>query len=529
MPSGQLESNPPTRAEAISVRRLIPRGRRGTAWRFLAAAVFVIGATAATTAVAGLLQVNTLVGDLNVGESLKTDQVTLPSPGKPQTILIVGSDHRAGQPYKDAQTDTMLLVRLNAASSTINVLSIPRDLQVTIPGFGTSKINAAYEDGGPGLLIKTIRANVFPNLRVNHIVDVNFGGFAKLVNAIGCVYSDIDHRYYNNTVYTGYSSIDIQPGYQKLCGVQALQFVRFRHTDSDLVRNARQQDFIRWSKDQYGVTRLIDNRDKLLRIFGAHSQTDHGLHTTDGLINLFDLVAFSAGNTIKQYKFPATFEPCNSGPTVAGAATAACYVTASSTAETSIYDKFMTPTPKAKAKKTSANAGKAKKKISKIPTAGLTGNLADGRSQAAQLTKLKMPIYFPRLIKTGSSYCLGLIANCPVGEAAGTNFYPRAYTLHDQQEHPRVAYRMTLALNPVLGQYYGVQGTTWKNPPLLASPSGTRTVAGRKLFLYANGGSVTTVAWHTPYAVYWISNTLTTDISNQQMVGIAASLTRARG
>jgi polyisoprenyl-teichoic acid--peptidoglycan teichoic acid transferase len=511
------------------VRRLVPRGRRGTAWRFLAAAVFVIGATAATTAVAGLLQVNTLVGDLNVGQSLKTDQVTLPSPGKPQTILIVGSDHRAGTPYKSAQTDTMLLVRLNAASSTINVLSIPRDLQVTIPGFGTSKINAAYEDGGPGLLIKTIRANVFPDLRVNHIVDVNFGGFAKLVNAIGCVYSDIDHRYYNNTVYTGYSSIDIQPGYQKLCGVQALQFVRFRHTDSDLVRNARQQDFIRWSKDQYGVTRLIDNRDKLLRIFGAHSQTDHGLHTTDGLINLFDLVAFSAGNTIKQYKFPATFEPCNSGPTVPGAVTAACYVTASSTAEKSIYDKFMTPTPKAKAKKTSANAGKSKKKTSKIPTAGLTANLPDGRSQAAQLTKLEMPIYFPRLIRTGSSYCLGLIANCPVGEAAGTNFYPRAYTLHDQQEHPQVAYRMTLALNPVLGEYYGVQGTTWKNPPLLASPSGTRTVAGRKLFLYANGGSVTTVAWHTPYAVYWISNTLTTDISNQQMVGIAASLTRARG
>jgi polyisoprenyl-teichoic acid--peptidoglycan teichoic acid transferase len=518
-----------SRAEAISVRRLIPRGRRGTAWRFLAAAVFVIGATAATTAVAGLLQVNTLVGDLNVGQPLKTDQVTLPSPGKPQTVLIVGSDHRAGQPYKDAQTDTMLLVRLNAASSTINVLSIPRDLQVTIPGFGTSKINAAYEDGGPGLLIKTIRANVFPNLRVNHIVDVNFGGFAKLVDAIGCVYSDIDHRYYNNTVYTGYSSIDIQPGYQKLCGVQALQFVRFRHTDSDLVRNARQQDFIRWAKDQYGVTRLIGNRDKLLKIFGRHSQTDHALHTTDGLINLFDLVAFSAGNTIKQYKFPATFEPCNSGPTVAGAATAACYVTASSTAEKSIYDRFMTPTPKAKGKKTSVNVRKAKKKSSKIPTGGLTGNLPDGRSQAAQLNKLKMPIYFPRLIRTGSSYCLGLIANCPVGEAAGTNFYPRAYTMHDQQEHPHVAYRMTLALNPVLGEYYGVQGTTWKNPPLLASPSGTRTVAGRKLFLYANGGSLTTVAWHTPHAVYWISNTLTTDISNQQMVGIAASLTRARG
>jgi polyisoprenyl-teichoic acid--peptidoglycan teichoic acid transferase len=423
------------------VKWLVPRSRGGMAWRFVFAAVLVIAATAATTAVAGLLQVSTLVGDLNVGQSLKTDQVALPSPGKPQTILIVGSDHRAGEPYKAAQTDTMLLVRLNAASSTINVLSIPRDLQVTIPGFGTSKINAAYEDGGPGLLIKTIRANVFPKLRVNHIVDVNFGGFAKLVDAIGCVYSDIDHRYYNNTAYTGYSSIDIQPGYQKLCGVQALQFVRFRHTDSDLVRNARQQDFIRWAKDQYGVTRLIDNRDTLLRIFGRHSQTDHGLHTTDGLINLFDLVAFSAGNTIKQYKFPATFLPCNSGPTVAGAATAACYVTASAAAEQSVYAKFMTPTPKPKAGKKAAVRSQGKKRSSntRIPTGGLTANLPDGRSQAAQLSKLKMPIYFPRLIKTGSSYCLGLIGNCPVGEGAGTNFYPRAYAMHDPQGHVHLA------------------------------------------------------------------------------------------
>ena len=55
---------------------------------------------------------------------------------------------------------------------------------------------------------------------------------------------------------------------------------------------------------------------------------------------------------------------------------------------------------------------------------------------------------------------------------------------------------MTIALNPVQGQYYGVQGTTWQNPPLLASPSGTRTIDGRKLYLYADGGRLTTVAWH---------------------------------
>src|SRR5207302_5414908 len=134
-------------------------------------------------------------------------------------------------------------------SSTINVLSVPRDLRVQIPeggGLHTDKLNSAYSVGGPNLLIKILRRQVFPGLRVNHIIDVNFSGFSDLVDAIGCVYTDVDHRYYNDTAVTNYSSIDIQPGYQKLCGSNqsssgALAFVRFRHTDTDIVRNARQQ------------------------------------------------------------------------------------------------------------------------------------------------------------------------------------------------------------------------------------------------------------------------------------------------
>ncbi|HEX3705518.1 MAG TPA: LCP family protein, partial [Mycobacteriales bacterium] len=244
------------------MRRLIPRTRGGTAWRFVLAAVVMIGATAATTAVAGLLQVSTLVGDISINPGIKVPQLQLPSPGQPQTILLIGSDHRAGEPFRTSNTDTMLLVRLNSSSSTINVMSIPRDLQVSIPGFGIDKINSAYTDGGYGLLIKTIKQNVFPDLHVNHIVDTNFQGFSDLVDAIGCVYSDVDHRYYNNTLYTHYSSIDIEPGYQPLCGHNqavngALPFVRFRHTDTDIVREARQQDFIRWAKAQYPISKLF--------------------------------------------------------------------------------------------------------------------------------------------------------------------------------------------------------------------------------------------------------------------------------
>ena len=167
--------------------------------------------------------------------SRPSPSVSVPDPGSAQTILLVGSDHRAGTPFKDVNTDTMMLVRLDPTSSTINLLSVPRDLKVQIPEGGalvTGKLNAAYFYGGPNLLIKILQQQVFPGLKVNHVVDVSFGGFEQMVNAIGCVYTDVDHRYYNNTAVTDYSSIDLQPGYQKLCGADALSFVRFRHTDS---------------------------------------------------------------------------------------------------------------------------------------------------------------------------------------------------------------------------------------------------------------------------------------------------------
>jgi polyisoprenyl-teichoic acid--peptidoglycan teichoic acid transferase len=508
--------------------RLIPETRGGMLWRFAFGAVIVIAFTATATAVAGLLQFKQLATDLSLTAPIKHAQVTIADPGNPQTLLLIGSDHRAGQPFRSANTDTMMLVRLDPDSSTINVLSIPRDLRVQIPeaaGFVTDKLNATYSAGGPNLLIKVLRQQVFPGLQVNHIIDVNFGGFEALVDAIGCVYTDVDHRYYNNTLYTGYSSIDIQPGYQKLCDANALAFVRFRHTDTDIVRNARQQDFLRWAKSQYSASELIANRDKLLKIFGAHTETDHDLHTVDGLINLFNLVAFSAGHAIKQIPFPAILLPCNSAAPVQPGVPAAqtpCYVTADPTAEQQAFRQFMTPTTAAAA----SSAGLHKGHHVTVPPSAKAANLiadpADGKAQAAAM-RTGLPVYYPRLIVAGSRYCTN--ATCAIGPSP--NSYPRAYTLHDQSGRPRAAYRMTIVLNPILGEYYGVQGTAWQNPPLLGSPAETRTVAGKRLLLYFNGHKLSTVGWRTPQGAYWISNTLTDDLKNSQMLEIAASLTRA--
>jgi LCP family protein required for cell wall assembly len=510
--------------------RLIPDTRGGMLWRFALGAVIVIAFTATATAVAGLLQFKQLASDLGGTTPFKHASVTIANPGTPQTLLLIGSDHRAGTPFRAAHTDTMMLVRMDPNSSTINVLSIPRDLRVQIPeaaGLVTDKINSTYSIGGPNLLIKVLRQQVFPGLQVNHIIDINFGGFEALVNAIGCVYSDVDHRYYNNTAYTGYSSIDIQPGYQKLCGADALSFVRFRHTDSDIVRSARQQDFLRWAKAQYSASQMIANRDKLVKIFGDYTQTDHDLHTVDGLINLFNLAAFSDGHALKQIRFPAVLLPCNSGaparPGFPAIGVTPCYVTADQASEQATYRQFMTPTKPAPRGGGSHGASHHTGSSTSIKNANLTADVADGKTQATQVGSSGLPGYYPRLLATGSHYCTN--STCAIGPVSDS--YPRAYTIRDQVKRPFRAYRMTVVLNPLLGQYYGIQGTTWPHPTLLKSPSEIRTVNGRRLLLYFNGRKLTTVAWRTPQAAYWVSNTLTADLTNAQMLGIAASLTHA--
>ena len=103
---------------------------------------------------------------------------------------------------------------------------------------------------------------------------MSFKGFWRAVNAIGCVYADVDRDYFNDSA--EFTFINIDPGYQRLCARKALQYVRFRHFDTDLVRSARQQDFLRQMKQQLTYTKLIENHDRLMKIFGRNTATDAG-------------------------------------------------------------------------------------------------------------------------------------------------------------------------------------------------------------------------------------------------------------
>ena len=175
--------------------------------RFAIAGVLITLLTAGTVASAGLLEVNDLVSvirDESAGHvipGLKGALDDVPA-GKPQTILVLGSDRRFVDIKQDnpARSDTMMLVRLDPSKEATAVMNIPRDLKVPIqvPGGGidTTKINAAYSYGGPALAVKTVR-NLL-HIPINHVVNVNFGGFQRAVNRLGCVYVDVDKRYYHS-------------------------------------------------------------------------------------------------------------------------------------------------------------------------------------------------------------------------------------------------------------------------------------------------------------------------------------------
>ena len=122
--------------------------------------------------------------------------------------------------------------------------------------------------------------------------------------------------------------------------------------------------------------------------------------------------------------------------------------------------------------------------------------------------KLKIPFFYPTKRVAGSVY-------------SGTA--PRVYTVRDERGKKREAYRLVLSRQRV-GEYYGVQGLAWKAPPILDDPDRTIRRGDRRLQLYYDGRRLRMVAWKTKRGVYWVSNTLTQTVDEDQMIAIAASL-----
>ena len=251
---------PPGALSPVTVYRQPEPARRGTLGTIRRLLLWLLlGALMAATAAAGgaylffhesVAAVVAHTPDVELAQK----RLDVALPGQPATALVIGYDHRADEGKSTpSRSDTIMLIRADPRSKAISLLSFPRDLLVDVqcPDKGSyrGKINEAFSWCGSKGTVETVRR--LTDLPINYLITVNFRAFRQLVDRLGGVWMDVDRRYYNSRGGpSGYATINLQPGYQKLTGYKALDFVRYRHTDSDFVRVARQQQFVKAFKDR---------------------------------------------------------------------------------------------------------------------------------------------------------------------------------------------------------------------------------------------------------------------------------------
>jgi LCP family protein required for cell wall assembly len=407
-----------------------------------------------------------------------------------------------------------MLLRVDPDNNVLSLLSLPRDLKVAIPGYGTGKLNEAFSYGGVPKTLETVKD--LTGLQINHVVNVDFQGFADAVNAIDCVYVDVDRHYFNDNSsgIDPYATINVNAGYQRLCGQNALDYVRYRHTDTDIVRAARQQDFLREARQQVPPKEVLpiiggDTGSKLIDIFTKYTQSDVDnagqiLGALRSFIGVIDV-------PVKQVSFQGELGPS--------------YVTATQEQIDKVVHEFLATDQPEPSEVSGGGSGKSSNKGSgdsgneKNPAEGADVISADdsyarfGRTSAR---RLKFPVFVPTVVAPNSTYSAD----------------SRQYDIKDLSDKKQAAYKMVIeySVSDVLPQYYGVQGTTWGDPPILADPSETQTIDGKDYDLYYDGDRLRMVAWHDSEGnSYWVQNTLERLLDNDQMIAIATSFDEAHG
>jgi len=299
-PRSRTSSRRPVNQRPSRRPRRAPRTRRQRVGLGALIALTVVTAVVAGAAAWGYLQFRRI-------ERVDVD-LERAAPAKPANFLVVGSDTRelgasdSGEagiygkgkeiPPSGQRADTIVIARVDPGRSTIEMLSVPRDLWVKLPAGNSQRINSAYNKG-PQALVDTIESNL--GITINHYVEVNFDGFRGLVEAVGGVplYFDTPIRDRNSGLWI------TELGCQTLDPNQALAFARARHLQyrvdgrwksdptGDLGRITRQQVFLRHAFDQVSALGLGDlgSVRKLVGVAVDNVRIDEGL-TTDGIIEL---------------------------------------------------------------------------------------------------------------------------------------------------------------------------------------------------------------------------------------------------
>jgi LCP family protein required for cell wall assembly len=414
----------------------------------------------------------------------KKQLVKLPPEPSAQTILLIGSDHR-WESGSGARSDTIMLARIQPDRHRIALLSIPRDLYVEIPGHGHDRINMAFRYGGERLLTRVVRDTL--GVEIDHFVEVDFHGFKDVVSALGGVWFPVDQRYYNEnvgTAATNYANIDLQPGYQKLDGAQALAFARYRHDDSDIVRAARQQLLLR----TIGHDALGSEWDilKVRRLaFAAAKATTSDIDGLGEVLSLARAVHDTPSSRVVR--------------------------TTVSTSDLFLYGAdYLSSTP-------------AQLRATVRAWLGVAAPRAKPARPAARKSTAAPP---PQLVADGGRgrELMTSVAN-GIRTCAPTQLPPGFFWRSDSARSYAIAGHPAIALYATAGSGDSLlwMFTTWQDPPILSSPTTTIRHGGRTYDAYTAGGRIHQLAWRVGATRAWLTNTLRDSLTNAQMLAVAAS------
>ncbi len=252
----------------------------------------------------GSVDINSALGDDRPARPLSTPSADEPLPAGPLNVLVLGSDSRGGEENRElgggedggARSDTAMVVHLDAGRTAATVVSIPRDTLVDRPSCpledGESArpasgvmFNTAYEVGGPVCAVKTVES--LTDVRMDHYVEIDFAGFARLVDALGGVTVTTEEDIDDDR-----SHLTLEAGTHHLDGADALALARTRYgvgDGSDLGRIGLQQRLVKALLEQVARQNLLTSPARLYEVADAATA---GLTADTGLDSLGELTRF---------------------------------------------------------------------------------------------------------------------------------------------------------------------------------------------------------------------------------------------
>lgn len=283
------------------------------------------------------VDINSALGDDRPAKVTPTPSASTeaPLPTEAVNILVLGSDSRSGEENQalgggsstGARSDTAMVVHIDAGRTTATVVSIPRDTLVTRPSCplesgGSTAVsygamfNSAYAVGGPVCAVKTVES--ITDVRMDHYIEIDFSGFAKLVNALGGVTVTTDEDIDDDD-----SHLNLKAGTHHLDGKQALALARTRHgigDGSDLGRIGLQQKLVKALLEQISSTSLLTSPAKLYSVADAITgslTTDTGLDSLTELMSLGESLKGLAADDVRTVIMPVVTAPSNPNRVVA--------------------------------------------------------------------------------------------------------------------------------------------------------------------------------------------------------------------